>query len=271
MILPKTTMRDLARRPPSTSMTSRRSPTSARGGARRTARRSWRCSPPTRRDRSDRALSRWRLSLKGAYNGKFAAGAARVPMIAVHGVSMRYGSKVLFDDVTTTFSAGRRYGLTGPNGAGKSTFMKLLTGELQAAEGRGHAPAEARRAAPGPVRLRRVPRRRHGDHGQRAPVGGARGARPALRQARHDRRGRHAPRRARRHRRRGGRLQRRKRRGRAARRASTSPTSCTSGRWRSCRAARRCACCSRRRCSASRRRCCSTSRPTTSTSTRSTG
>ncbi|HTU99773.1 MAG TPA: ATP-binding cassette domain-containing protein [Luteitalea sp.] len=50
-------------------------------------------------------------------------------MIAVHGVSMRYGSKVLFDEVTTTFSAGRRYGLTGPNGAGKSTFMKLLTGE----------------------------------------------------------------------------------------------------------------------------------------------
>jgi ATPase subunit of ABC transporter with duplicated ATPase domains len=32
--------------------------------------------------------------------------------------------------VTTTFSPGRRYGLTGPNGAGKSTFMKLLTGDL---------------------------------------------------------------------------------------------------------------------------------------------
>ena len=60
-------------------------------------------------------------------------------MIAVHGVSMRYGSKVLFEDVTTTFSAGRRYGLTGPNGAGKSTFMKILTGELQAAEGRVRA------------------------------------------------------------------------------------------------------------------------------------
>jgi ATPase subunit of ABC transporter with duplicated ATPase domains len=42
---------------------------------------------------------------------------------------MRFGSKVLFEDVTTTFMAGRRYGLTGPNGAGKSTFMKLLTGE----------------------------------------------------------------------------------------------------------------------------------------------
>src|SRR6185295_10465123 len=50
-------------------------------------------------------------------------------MISVSGVSMRFGSKILFEDVATTFSAGRRYGLTGPNGAGKSTFMKLLTGE----------------------------------------------------------------------------------------------------------------------------------------------
>ncbi|NOT25431.1 MAG: ATP-binding cassette domain-containing protein [Acidobacteria bacterium] len=56
-------------------------------------------------------------------------------MIAVSGVSMRYGSKVLFEDVTTTFTKGRRYGLTGPNGAGKSTFMKLLTGELEPQRG----------------------------------------------------------------------------------------------------------------------------------------
>jgi ATPase subunit of ABC transporter with duplicated ATPase domains len=56
-------------------------------------------------------------------------------MISVANVSMRYGSKVLFDDVTTTFSPGRRYGLTGPNGAGKSTFMKLLTGELTPQKG----------------------------------------------------------------------------------------------------------------------------------------
>src|SRR5690349_11575504 len=48
---------------------------------------------------------------------------------------MRFGSKVLFDEVTTTFSSGRRYGLTGPNGAGKSTFMKLLTGESQPQKG----------------------------------------------------------------------------------------------------------------------------------------
>src|SRR3954449_3809766 len=50
-------------------------------------------------------------------------------MITVNSVSMRFGSKVLFEDVTTTFSSGKRYGLTGPNGAGKSTFMNLLTGE----------------------------------------------------------------------------------------------------------------------------------------------
>ncbi|MGE3277769.1 MAG: ABC-F family ATP-binding cassette domain-containing protein [Vicinamibacterales bacterium] len=56
-------------------------------------------------------------------------------MISVSNVSMRYGSKVLFEDVTTTFSPGRRYGLTGPNGAGKSTFMKLLTGELAPQKG----------------------------------------------------------------------------------------------------------------------------------------
>ena len=56
-------------------------------------------------------------------------------MISVQGVSMRYGGKVLFEDVATTFSAGRRYGLTGPNGAGKSTFMKLLTGELPPQKG----------------------------------------------------------------------------------------------------------------------------------------
>src|SRR5256886_17340930 len=56
-------------------------------------------------------------------------------MISVSSVSMRFGSKILFEDVTTTFSAGRRYGLTGPNGAGKSTFMKLLTGESDAQRG----------------------------------------------------------------------------------------------------------------------------------------
>src|ERR1700687_5738886 len=56
-------------------------------------------------------------------------------MISVSSVSMRYGAKVLFDEVSTAFTPGKRYGLTGPNGAGKSTFMKLLTGELEAQKG----------------------------------------------------------------------------------------------------------------------------------------
>src|SRR4029450_3987898 len=100
-------------------------------------------------------------------------------MISVQGVSMRFGSKVLFDDVTTTFQSGRRYGLTGPNGAGKATFMKLLTGEKtpprparparrrkvhfhEAADRRtpspawhGGTPRQDWRAPAGPVRVRR--------------------------------------------------------------------------------------------------------------------
>ncbi len=56
-------------------------------------------------------------------------------MISVNNVSMRYGAKVLFEDVAVTFTVGRRYGLTGPNGAGKSTFMKILTGELDPQKG----------------------------------------------------------------------------------------------------------------------------------------
>jgi ATPase subunit of ABC transporter with duplicated ATPase domains len=56
-------------------------------------------------------------------------------MISVSNVTMRYGSKVLFEEVSTAFTPGRRYGLTGPNGSGKSTFMKILAGELEPQKG----------------------------------------------------------------------------------------------------------------------------------------
>ena len=56
-------------------------------------------------------------------------------MISINNISMRYGARVLFDDVTTTFMAGRRYAITGPNGAGKSTLMKILTGEIEPTKG----------------------------------------------------------------------------------------------------------------------------------------
>src|ERR1700675_2932722 len=48
---------------------------------------------------------------------------------------MRFGAKILFENVTTTFFAGRRYAITGPNGAGKSTLMKILTGEMEPSKG----------------------------------------------------------------------------------------------------------------------------------------
>src|SRR5271154_5732014 len=49
-------------------------------------------------------------------------------MITLNKISKSFGSKVLFDDVTITFNAGNRYGLTGPNGCGKSTLMKIMMG-----------------------------------------------------------------------------------------------------------------------------------------------
>lgn len=49
-------------------------------------------------------------------------------MITLSKISKSFGSRVLFDDVTITFNAENRYGLTGPNGAGKSTLMKIIMG-----------------------------------------------------------------------------------------------------------------------------------------------
>ncbi|HWF39189.1 MAG TPA: ATP-binding cassette domain-containing protein [Candidatus Acidoferrales bacterium] len=56
-------------------------------------------------------------------------------MLSVNNVSMRYGPRILFEDVSCTFFAGRRYAITGPNGAGKSTLMKILTGEIEPSKG----------------------------------------------------------------------------------------------------------------------------------------
>ncbi|HXM94288.1 MAG TPA: ATP-binding cassette domain-containing protein [Candidatus Dormibacteraeota bacterium] len=56
-------------------------------------------------------------------------------MLTVNNITMRFGPRVLFEDVTTTFMAGRRYAISGPNGAGKSTLMKILTGELEPTTG----------------------------------------------------------------------------------------------------------------------------------------
>lgn len=49
-------------------------------------------------------------------------------MIALNKISKKIGSRVLFDEVSASFTAGNRYGLTGPNGAGKSTLLKIMMG-----------------------------------------------------------------------------------------------------------------------------------------------
>jgi ATPase subunit of ABC transporter with duplicated ATPase domains len=56
-------------------------------------------------------------------------------LLSIQNISMRFGARILFEDVTCTFLAGRRYAITGPNGAGKSTLMKILSGEIEAPKG----------------------------------------------------------------------------------------------------------------------------------------
>ena len=52
-------------------------------------------------------------------------------MVTVQNVSLRYGKRVLFDDVNIKFNTGNCYGVIGANGAGKSTFLKILSGEIE--------------------------------------------------------------------------------------------------------------------------------------------
>lgn len=51
-------------------------------------------------------------------------------MIATQGVTIQFGAKPLFENVTVKFGDGNRYGLIGANGCGKSTLMKILAGQL---------------------------------------------------------------------------------------------------------------------------------------------
>lgn len=51
-------------------------------------------------------------------------------MISAQNVSLRFGKRVLFDQVNIKFSGGNCYGVIGANGAGKSTFLKILAGDI---------------------------------------------------------------------------------------------------------------------------------------------
>jgi ATPase subunit of ABC transporter with duplicated ATPase domains len=52
-------------------------------------------------------------------------------MLNVADVTLAFGKRVLFKDVTINFSPGNCYGLIGANGSGKSTFLKILSGEIE--------------------------------------------------------------------------------------------------------------------------------------------
>ena len=56
-------------------------------------------------------------------------------MITTANITMQFGAKPLFENISVKFGEGNRYGLIGANGCGKSTFMKILTGELTPTSG----------------------------------------------------------------------------------------------------------------------------------------
>ncbi len=57
-------------------------------------------------------------------------------MLSVSNLSLRYGKRVLFEDVNIRFTEGNCYGIIGANGAGKSTFLKILSGDIDPTTGK---------------------------------------------------------------------------------------------------------------------------------------
>ena len=56
-------------------------------------------------------------------------------MLSANNVTVRFGKRVLFEDVNIRFAKGNCYGIIGANGAGKSTFLKVLSGEIEPSKG----------------------------------------------------------------------------------------------------------------------------------------
>jgi ATPase subunit of ABC transporter with duplicated ATPase domains len=56
-------------------------------------------------------------------------------LLSTNNITMQFGAKPLFENISVKFGNGNRYGLIGANGCGKSTFMKILTGDLEPSAG----------------------------------------------------------------------------------------------------------------------------------------
>ena len=59
-------------------------------------------------------------------------------MLSVSNLSVQFGKRVLFDEVSTQFTSGNIYGIIGANGAGKSTFLKIISGKQDPTSGHVH-------------------------------------------------------------------------------------------------------------------------------------
>ncbi len=67
-------------------------------------------------------------------------------MLTADNVTLSFGKRVLFEDVSIKFTPGNCYGLIGANGSGKSTFLKILSGEIPPTHGTVSMPPNARLA-----------------------------------------------------------------------------------------------------------------------------
>src|SRR3546814_18252352 len=56
-------------------------------------------------------------------------------VISTANLTIQFGPKPLFENVSVKFGEGNRYGLIGANGSGKSTFMKIIGGDLESSAG----------------------------------------------------------------------------------------------------------------------------------------
>src|SRR5690349_14719612 len=56
-------------------------------------------------------------------------------MISTVNLSLKFGKRTLFEEVSIKFTPGNCYGLIGANGSGKSTFLKILSGEVDSSSG----------------------------------------------------------------------------------------------------------------------------------------
>lgn len=69
---------------------------------------------------------------RGAFSTSLIKG---IEVLQTNNITMQFGSKPLFENISVKFGTGNRYGLIGANGAGKSTFMKILGGDLTPSAG----------------------------------------------------------------------------------------------------------------------------------------